>query len=181
MLSNITSSNRHKAIREKKMKKVALALTVLCALVTSTEAKNFRVPSKNPVVSVTIPDSWKTEEIDFGYNAQSSDGSVVFFIEYASAKNIDAMMKNNKNWMEENEIIVKGEPVVTDVLINELPARVMHYEATDDDGDTTVDFVFMDASSDRVIMFTLWGSKSDLEENAVDIASIKASIKPLKK
>jgi len=52
------------------MKKLALALTVLCALVTSAAAKTFRVPRKNPAVSVSITDSWKTEEIDFGYNAQ---------------------------------------------------------------------------------------------------------------
>ena len=89
------------------MKKLALALTVLCALVTSAAAKTFRVPRKNPAVSVSITDSWKTEEIDFGYNAQQSDGSAVFFIEYASAKNIDSTMKNNKNWMEKNDVKVK--------------------------------------------------------------------------
>ena len=91
------------------------------------------------------------------------------------------LLKNNRDWMEEQEIVVKGEPVISDIIINGIPAQLYHFDATDENGDTTVDFVLMDAGAGRVIMFTLWGSISDLKNNATDVNAIKASIQPIRK
>ena len=163
------------------MLRFSFALLFVCVLASTTIAKTFSVPAKNSAVTVTIPDSWETEQIDFGYNAQSPDGSVFFFIESATASRLEVLLKNNRDWMEEQEIVLKGEPVISDIIINGIPAQLHHFDATDENGDTTVDFVLMDAGAGRVIMFTLWGSISDLKNNATDVNAIKASIQPIKK
>jgi hypothetical protein len=142
-------------------------------------AKNFAFPEKNPVGTVSIPDSWKTEEIDYGYSAKSSDGEIFFYVEYAGGSRVDKMLDNNTEWLKENKITPKGKLAEKEIEIGGLPAKLMHYDATDENGDTTVDFVFITGGSKRLIMLTLWGSEEELQANAADIEAIKKSIKAI--
>lgn len=162
------------------MRTSLLAATVLCLYLTPAAwAKNFAVPPKNPAATLVIPDSWQIEEIDYGYSAKSSDGDVFFSVEYAGGSRIDKMLENNDDWMKENHIKAKGKPVEKDIQIGGLPAKLLHYEASDENGDTMVDFVFISGGAGRVIMLTLWGSEEELKANEADIDAIKKSIKAI--
>jgi hypothetical protein len=162
------------------MRKAVLAVALLCfGYTTSTWAKNFAFPEKNPAGTVTIPNSWKTEEIDYGYSAKSSDGDVFFSVEYAGGSRIEKMLDNNTAWMKENNIKPKEKPVEKEIEIGGLSAKLLHFDATDENGDTTVDFVFIAGGSGRLIMLTLWGSEEELKANQADIEAIKKSIKAI--
>ena len=160
-------------------KTVFLAAVIAVSAVSGAWAKNFAVPAKNPVATITIPDTWKSEEIEYGYNAKSPDDAVFFSVEYATGSRVDKMIDANTAWMKENKIIPKGKAAESDVTIGGLPAHVLHFDATDEDGDTLVDFVLIPAGENRLIMLTLWGSEEDLTDNKDDIQAIQKSIKAI--
>jgi hypothetical protein len=163
-----------------KMRRSVLAVAILCLyFISDAWAKNFAVPEQNPAATLVIPDSWKIEDIDYGYSAKSSDGDVFFSIEYAAGSRIDKMLDNNTDWMKENHIKAKAKPVENNIEIGGLSAKLLHYDASDENGDTMVDFVFISAGDGRVIMLTLWGSEEELKANQADIDTIKRSIKAI--
>ena len=162
------------------MRRSPLVAAILCLYFTPpASAHNFAVPEKNPVATLVIPDSWKIDDIDYGYSAKSSDGDVFFSVEYATGSRIEKMLDNNTDWMKENHIKAKGKPVEKQIEIGGLPAKLLHYDASDEDGDTIVDFVLIPAGEGRVIMLTLWGSEGQLKANQADIDVIKKSIKAI--
>jgi hypothetical protein len=162
------------------MHKAILSAAILCfALTDVASAKNFAFPDKNPAATIAIPDSWKTSDIDYGYSAKSPDGDVFFSVEYAGGTHIDKMLDNNTAWMKENEIKPKGKPLEKEIEIGGLSAKVLHYDATDDTGDTMVDFLFISGGSGRLIMLTLWGSEDELKANQADIELIQKSLKAI--
>ncbi len=161
------------------MKNLCIAVLTLCVIGTSAFAKDFNVPSKNPVVKITVPNTWSIDESEYGYNAKTKDEAVYFGIEYASGSRIEKMLDSNAAWMKDNKIIPKGKPAESDVKIAGQDAHVLHFEATDPNGDTLVDFVLIPAGDKRLIMLTLWGSEEELKDNETDITKIQASIRPV--
>jgi len=158
----------------------ALALSLLLAFAAGPSlAKNLAVPSKDPVATLVIPDAWKPEEIEFGWSSKSPDGDVFFSVEYASGARVQKMLANNDAWLKENKIKAKAEPTQQDFDYNGLPAKVIKYVATDENGATEVDFVIITAGQGRVIMLTLWASKEERAKNQADIDAIKASFKKI--
>jgi hypothetical protein len=120
----------------KKMRCALLVTAILCLYFTPpASANNFAVPEKNPIATLVIPDSWKIEDIEYGYSAKSSDGDVFFSVEYAAGARIEKMLDNNTDWMKENHIKAKGKPVEKQIEIGGLPAKLLHYDASDEDGD----------------------------------------------
>jgi len=161
------------------LKRLVIASVTLYAAIAPVFAENLAVPAKNPIATLTIPDSWKLANIDFGYRAESPDGDVYFFVEYASAARVDKLFATNDEWMKENKIKPKGKAEEKEIEIGGLPARVFTYEATDENGDTLIDFVVIPGSKGRTILLTLWGSEEERETNQTDIMAIQKSLKAI--
>jgi hypothetical protein len=161
------------------LKRLFVASTLLIAAIVPGLAKNLAVPAKDPVATLVIPDSWKPEEIDFGYSAKSPDGDLFFAVEYAAGNRVAKMLANNDVWLKENKIKAKGEPTEREFEFGGLPAKLINYKATDPNGDTEVDFVIIPAGKGRVIMMTLWGSKEEQKANKTDLDIIQNSFKKI--
>ena len=159
-------------------KRLILAVTIACAAMAPGFAKNLAVPAKDPVATLVIPDSWKAEAIEFGYSAKSPDGDVFFSVEYAAANQIDKMFALNNKWMKDNKIKPKGAPEEREFEMGGLPAKLISYQATDENGDTQIDFVMIPAGK-RIIMLTMWGSKEEQKANKKDLDIIQNSIKAI--
>jgi hypothetical protein len=160
-------------------KRLMIAGAVLCAALVPGMAKNMAVPTNDPIATLTIPDTWDMEQIDYGYSAEAPDGTVKFYVEYASAARLDKMFATNDEWMEENSIKPKGKAVEKEMELGGLPAKIFTYQATDENGDTIVDFVVMPGGKGRTILLTLWGSQEEREANKADIIAIQSSIKAI--
>jgi hypothetical protein len=141
-------------------------------------AKNFAVPDKDPTVTLTLPDNWKTEEIEFGYSAVSPGKDVFFSVEFASVGRVDALMKTNEKWMKENGIKMVT-PQKVETTINGIPATVLQFETTDENGQTTLEFIMMPGGKNRMIMLTLWGSDEERKKHGAAIDSIMSSVKAI--
>ncbi|AMJ61186.1 hypothetical protein [Bosea sp. PAMC 26642] len=156
---------------------VATAVAALL-MIAPAFAKNFAVPTKNPAVTITVPNDWKTQAIGYGYSARPQDESVFFSVEFADARNIDKMMATNDAWMKENKI-KKVEPIKADAPLNGIPATVFQYRTTDENGPTKVDFILLPAGENRVIMLTVWGSDEEREAHGNELDAIFGSIKSI--
>jgi hypothetical protein len=161
------------------MSKFLLAAAVLALLAGPAIARNIAVPANDPAATVTVPDNWKFEEIDYGYSAMSPGKDVFFSVEYAGKDKIDAMMKNNEDWMKENGIDGSVKPTQTEMTFGGLSGTVFRFDTKDDDGPTRVDFVLLPAGKDRVIFLTLWGSTEERASHAAEIDGIMNSVKAI--
>ena len=161
------------------MKKLLVALFAALAVVTPTLAKNLAVPSDDPVVTLSVPNSWTMKEIDFGYSAVSPDKGVAFYVEFAAGARVKKMTDLNESWMKENSIVTLGKAEEMEVDFSGVKGTVLRYKAKDENGPTNVNFGFIQAGQNRVIMLTLWGSDEEQKDNQKDVDSILTSIKPI--
>ena len=161
------------------MKKLLLGVAVAAALATSAFAKNLAVPTDDPVVTLTVPNTWTMKEIDFGYSAVSPGKDVAFYVEYAAGKRVKAMTDLNKEWLAENSIKTIGDPEESELDFNGVKGSVLKFKAKDENGPTNVNFAFIPAGKERVIMLTLWGSDEEQEKHRSDVNAILSSIKPI--
>jgi hypothetical protein len=161
------------------MQKIVASALALLALALPVRAATFALPPKNPTITMTLPDAWKPDEIEYGYSAISPDKDVFFSVEYTDSKHIDKMTDDNAAWMKENKIVATAEPVKSTVDFHGLKGDLLHIVAKDENGPTNVDFVFTDAGHDRIFMFTLWASDEEMKNHAGDVDAIVKSIKPM--
>lgn len=155
-----------------------LATFVALLYVAPATAKNFAVPDKNPAITLTVPNNWKTQEIEYGYSARPPDEAIFFSVEFASARNIDKMMATNEAWMKENEI-KQVKPIQAEIPINGISSTVFQFRTTDANGPTKVDFILMPAGNERVIMITVWGSDEERATHSKALDDIFGSIKSI--
>lgn len=142
-------------------------------------AKNFAVPAKDPAATISIPDSWKTEEIEYGISAYSPGKDVFFSVESADEKTVDAMMKTNAEWLKENKIDMTVPVQKVEKSFNGLKGTVYHRVTKDEDGPTNVDFVVIPLSKNRVLFLTLWASDDEYKKHQAEFDGMIASLKPI--
>ena len=162
------------------MKTLLLAAAVsIVALASPAFAKRLAVPSEDPAVTLVIPDTWEMKEIKYGYQAISPGKDVAFYVEYAAGKRVKEMTDLNNEWLKENSIKTIGKPEEKELDFNGISGSVLKYKATDENGATNINFAFLPAGRDRVIMLTLWGSDAEQEKHGQDVNAILGSIKPI--
>jgi opacity protein-like surface antigen len=159
------------------MKQFLIAAAMVCLLALPAAARDVALPAKHPTVTVSIPDNWKTDEIEYGWNAMSPGKDVFFSIEAASSKKLDALLKNNQEWMNENKIkMVKPEKSEED--FNGMSGTVLRFDTTDEDGPTRVDFIMLAGGADNVVMLTLWGSAKERADHRSEVEALMKSVRP---
>jgi hypothetical protein len=161
------------------MRRLLLSAVITAAFALPCFAKDFAVPKKNPVIAITIPDSWTIRDIDYGFSAASPGDDVYFYVESTDPKNIDKMMALNDAWMKEQKITPIGEPKVTVVDQGPVKAKIYNYKAKDDSGPTNVSFTLIPGDK-SLIMLTLWGSEEEQKKHDDEINQILGSIRPAK-
>ena len=159
------------------MKQFFVAMVMACLLVLPVAARDIALPAKHPAVTVTIPSGWKMEEIEYGWSAMSPGKDVFFSIESASSKTLDALLKANKDWMDENKI-KQVNPQKSEEDFNGMSGTLLRFDTTDDDGPTRVDFVMLPGGPDSMVMLTLWGSAKERADHRSDVEALMKSVRP---
>ncbi|KAA2236942.1 hypothetical protein [Salinarimonas soli] len=160
------------------MNRFVAAAMVVVGLVGAAEAKNFAVPSNDPALTMSVPDDWIIQKIDYGFSARTPNEDVVIYVEAATAKNLDAMLATNDQWMRDNGI-KKVTPKQTEGNFAGLEATNFRYDTTDKNGPTRVDLMLLPGGKNRVIMFSIWGSEDERAEHRDAIDAIMGSVKSL--
>ncbi len=160
------------------MRIVGIALALSLSLVTPAWAKKFAFPTNDPAATVTIPDTWKTQSIKYGFQAKSPDGDIFFSVESAPAKNMEKMLDENTAWMKENKITVTAKATEREVDFGGLKGKMLVSPAKDENGETQLILIFAEAGQ-RLIFVTLWASVEEQKANDKDINTIMGSIKAI--
>lgn len=160
------------------MKTLCIAAALALSLASPAWAKKFAFPQNDPAATVTIPDTWKTKSIKYGFQAKSPDGDVFFSVESASVKAMDKMLDENTAWMKENNIKVTAKAAERELDLGGLKSKLLVYPAKDDNGETEVTLVFAEAGQ-RLIFITMWASREEQKANDKDIDTIIGSIKAI--
>ncbi len=158
------------------MRKFVFALIACVALSGAAAARTVAVPPNDPAIVVTLPSSWKTEKIDYGYSAMSPNNDVFLSVEYAKAANVEGMMKLNDDWMKENSI-KPVKPTKEEGTLNGIPVTHFAFDTTDENGPTLVDFFLMEANK-HAALITIWGSIAERKTHKTDVDAFISSLKP---
>ena len=158
--------------------RIAAGALALGLFVVPAFAKNFAVPAKNPSITITLPNDWSSEDIEYGFQARPKDEGVFFPVESAEARQIDTMLADTKTWMRDNKIKAV-EPIKADMKISGIDSTVFQFRTSDENGPTTVDLILMPAGNGRVMMLTVWGNDAEREANGKALDAIFGSIKPI--
>ncbi|QEL23179.1 hypothetical protein FQV39_11790 [Bosea sp. F3-2] len=160
------------------LSRIAAGALALGLLALPAFAKNFAVPAKNPSITITLPNDWSTEEIEYGFQARPKDEGVFFSVESAEARQIDKMISDAQKWMRDNKIKAV-EPIKADMKINGIDSTVFQFRTNDENGPTTVDLILMPAGNGRVMMLTVWGNDEERGTNGKALDAIFGSIKSI--
>ena len=162
------------------MKKISLALLVALALLTPAIAKTFKVPDEGSFASITIPDDWKSKEIDNGVESQSADDEVYFAVEATDAKGMDKAIEEAVNYLKEQGVTVDEKTMKqSEGKINGMDGVDVTWNGKDKEGDAIISLTILAAKKDKVLLITYWASPEGTKKHDKELGAILQSIKPL--
>ncbi len=157
------------------------SILVLALSASAGFAKDFKLPEKKPVLSVTIPDDWDPEEIDHGVKGQSEDDAVFLSIESTkSEKGMEAIMTSTFDMLKEHKVEFDKDSKKTQKFkIAGQDAEEMIFSGKDEDGPATISITLFTVGSD-VFVLTYWATTEKAEKHMPDVGTIVKSMKLLK-
>jgi hypothetical protein len=162
------------------MKKLSLALLFALALLSPSFAKTFKVPEEESFASITIPDDWKSKEIDSGVESQSADNEVYFAVETTDAKGMDKSIEEAVQYLHEQGVTVDEKSMKqSEGKINGMDGVDVTWNGKDKEGDAIISLTILAAKKDKVLLITYWASPDGTKKHSKELEAILKSIKPL--
>ncbi len=140
------------------MKRIILALCLFPLLAGSAFAKDIKIPSDEPVASVSLPAGWTSEETDNGISCQSKDGDATIFFEVAKGEKetTDLVNENIKFLTDQKVIIDKSSKHERSFEAADLKWEVLEYSGKDESGAEHIQMMFTEIKPGKVMMITYW-------------------------
>lgn len=162
------------------MKRLLLIGLMALALPASALAETFTMPDSKPAASITIPDTWETEEIDDGVEATSPDKLVYIAAEFVKASNVEDATKEAITYLIENGVEIDAATKKEKTFkIGELEAFEVEWKGKDSDGPTEVSVAIVVISPKKLMFLTYWATPEGGKANEADLGAIALSVKPV--
>ena len=162
------------------MKKISLALLVALALATPSFAKTFKIPDEGSFASITIPDDWKSKEIDSGVESQSADDEVYFAVETTDAKGMDKAIEEAVQYLHEQGVTVDEKSMKqSEGKINGMDGVDVTWNGKDKEGAAIISLTILAANKDKVLLITYWASPEGTKKHDKELGAILKSVKPI--
>jgi hypothetical protein len=160
------------------MKILSLAALFALALVTPALAKTFKVPDEGSFASITIPDDWKSKEIDKGVESQSKDNEVYFAVEATDAKGIDKTIEEAVDFLKEQGVTVDVKTQKqSEGKLNGMDGVDLTWNGKDKDGDAIISLTILAVRKDKVLLITYWASPEGTKNHQKELGDIMSSVK----
>lgn len=159
--------------------RLLLAVLLAAALITTPAfGKTFKVPDEKPVASITVPDSWKSKEIDKGIEAQSGDGEVYFAVEATDAKGLEKTIEEAVEYLKGQGVTVDESTMKqTEGSINGMKGVDITWSGKDKEGAAIISLTVLAVSDDDALMITYWASPEGTKKYDKELGEIINSIK----
>ena len=161
---------------------ICFAVAVLLFGTQVVLATTFAIPEKNPVATITIPDSWEPETYDDGVEATSKDGDVYIAVESVESSEIGEVTREGLNWFKKKGVKIDlASKTVAETSLDGMQVLTMSFKAQDKDGETEVAVSLIKLlAKNRFLLFYVWGSKEAGETNGAALGKIFNSLSPTK-
>jgi hypothetical protein len=167
-------------VENQTMKITTLALLFALALLTPAFGKTFKVPDEESFASITIPDDWKSKEIDAGVEAQSADDEVYFAVEATDAKGMDKAIEEAVDYLKGQGVTVDEKTMKqSEGKLNGMDGIDVTWHGKDKEGDAIIRLSILAAKKDKVLLITYWASPEGTKKHEKVLNTIMKSIKPL--
>lgn len=158
--------------------KLLLAVLLAAALITPAFGKTYKVPDETPVASITVPDSWKSKEIDKGIEAQSADGEVYFAVEATDAKGLEKTIEEAVEYLKGQGVTVDASTMKqTEGSVNGMKGVDITWNGKDKEGAAIISLTVLEVSDDDALMITYWASPEGTKKYDKELGEILNSIK----
>jgi hypothetical protein len=165
------------------MKKFAIAAVVFLSLLGAISfARTLKIPKRNPVASVVVPDSWEPEETDDGYAIESPDQVATVFLEVTSKKGMNDLIEENVDWLANDQKVKidAGSKSTQDFETGDRKWGRVSWEGTSKEwGKAVVGFLFTEVGKGKVMTVTYWITKKDSEKHLPTLEKIFSSVKSI--
>lgn len=163
------------------MKKLSLAILLALALLTPSYGKTFKIPDEESFASITIPDDWKSKEIDSGVESQSPDDEVYFYVEATDAKGMDKSIVEAVEYLSEQGVTVDDKTMKqSEGKLNGMEGIDVTWNGKDKEGDAIISLMILAANKDKVLLVAYWGSPDGTKKHDKVLGEIMKSLKPVK-
>lgn len=164
------------------MKKLLFPALLSLALCAPAFAGTYKLPDKKPVVSVTLPDSWKTDEIDNGVESVSDDEEVYMAIESTSEKNVQKAMEESIQYLKKKGVVVEQDTMKQETMkMNDMDVVDISWDGKDEDGECKISLTVVGVSDTQGLLLTYWASPEGEKKHQSELNDIAKSIKKLGK
>ena len=160
------------------MKTLTLAVLFAFALITPAFAKTFKVPDEGSFASITIPDDWKSKEIDKGVEAQSKDDEVYFAVEATDAKGVEKTIEEAVDFLKEQGVTVDTKTQKqSEGKINGMEGVDITWNGKDKEGDAIISLTILAVRKDKALIITYWASPEGTKNHDKELGEILKSVK----
>jgi hypothetical protein len=147
----------------------------------SVVAATHSLPSRDPVVSITIPDGWETETDSLLIEATSASSDFYLSFMLVPIRDFTRAMKEWEDWLVEAKIKRdEASKTVQKFKFEGGDSIVTRWTATDEDGPTGLRFTILKLSEENLLFITHWGSAAAEKKYANEILAIQQSVTKLK-
>jgi hypothetical protein len=152
-------------------------LSLSASLSVSALADTYKLPDNKPIISFTLPESWKPTETDTGLEAISVDGEIYLAVEFVDADSVSDVIDSNIEYLEKQGVKVEKKPKSEgDSTINQMAISHMSYNGVDKEGPCEVSLSFLTVSPGKGLMITYWGSTDAANKHRDSLAKIMDSL-----
>ena len=163
------------------MKKLSLALLLGLALLTPSYGKTFNLPDEDSIATITIPDDWKSKEIDSGVESQSADGEVYFYVEATDAKGVEKQIEEAVKYLQGQGVTVDEKTMKqSEGKINGMDVAELDWKGTDKEGAAEISLSIVEVTKDKGLLIVYWASPEGTKKHIKTLGEIASSVKAAK-
>ena len=160
------------------MQRLVLAGLVSAALSLAGFAAEHKVPSREPFATLSIPDDWKTEEIEGRIEASSHDGEVYLAIEETGTDSIKEAVAQTLKYLKSKEVIVTESSMDQEEgKHGEMDVVDISWNGTNKDQAVKISLTIVALTKTEGLLVISWGSPASEKKHAEALAAITNSIK----
>src|ERR1700694_4702749 len=160
------------------MAKFLFTMLLCLGLVAAAFGGRHKVPPDEPIVTVQLPDKWKTTERGEHIEAMSPEGTVSFLVMPAEAKKINEAMGEAMRYLRnKGGITVKGESMKREEgQLNGMDVKNVSWLGKNQMGDVKISFKIMSVPEGKPVIVVYWASPDTEKKHQKELNKILQSI-----
>lgn len=160
------------------MLKFTLTFALAAALSLPAFAGTHKLPEEEPIATVTIPDSWKTDEIEDGVEATSDDGEVYLAIETTDGDSVAEGMKEAVEYLKSKGVVVDESTVKQETgKLGAFDIVDVSWDGKDEEGAAKISLSVVSITKTEGLLLIYWASPEGEKKHLEALKAIAKSIK----